>query len=212
MIKKKESTSGRIKDYLKGIICLGGGIILVILGFVWISILPLAIVLWVIGFPWAFTGLGLIIHNKKNNTHYYNTDSSSSSSSTSQVKRYGKPKNPNEDNDEPKELSTSYVENAIVGMSNGYVNVAYANVNRDSANRFSINLELEKLVGWEGPYSDSAYNEGARSMKNDVEKKVNELGGSANVKYTWRWLFNLYIKWSSSCILQDVLFYSCHYG
>ncbi len=181
MIKKKESTSGRIKDYLKGIICLG------ILGFVWISILPLAIVLWVIGFPWAFTGLGLIIHNKKNNTHYYNTDSSSSSSSsTSQVKRYGKPKNPNEDSDETKELSTTDVTNAIMGMSNGYVNVVDAYVNRDSANRFTINLQLEKLVGWEGPYSDSAYNEGARSMKSDAERKVNELGGSANVKISWR--------------------------
>lgn len=186
MINKKEDKGGRIKDYLKGIICLGGGVLLIILGFVWISILPLAIVFWIIGFPWATTGIGLIIHNKKNNTLYYNTNSSgSSSSSTSQVKRYGKPQNPNEDDNEQEELTVSDVINFVIGMSNGYVNVADAYVNRESANRFSINLKLERLVGWEGPYNESAYNEGARSMQNEVLQELSKLGGSGRVSYTW---------------------------
>ena len=46
-------------------------------------------------------------------------------------------------------------------MSNGYVNVVDAYVSRDFKNRFTITITLEKLVGWEGPYSNSAYNKNA---------------------------------------------------
>lgn len=82
-MKKYTDNKGRFKDYLKGIISLVGGVLLIILGVVWLDILPLAIVLFVIGVPAVFTGLGLIIHNKKNNTHYSGSSSSSSSSSGS---------------------------------------------------------------------------------------------------------------------------------
>ena len=68
----------------------------------------------------------------------------------------------------------------------GYVNVVEAYVSRDFNNRFKITIALEKLVGWEGPYSNSAYNENARSMVNDVSSTVSRLGGSSRVSFTWR--------------------------
>ena len=46
-------------------------------------------------------------------------------------------------------------------MSNGYVNVVDAYISRDFNNRFTITITLDKLVGWEGPYSNSAYNKNA---------------------------------------------------
>lgn len=70
-------------------------------------------------------------------------------------------------------------------MSNGYVNVVDAYVSRDFNNRFTITITLEKLVGWEGPYSDSAYNENVRAMVNDVSSTVSRLGGSSRVSFIW---------------------------
>ena len=71
-------------------------------------------------------------------------------------------------------------------MSNGYVNVVDAYVSRDFNNRFTITITLEKLVGWEVPYRNSAYNENARAMGNDVSSTVSRLGGSSRVSFTWR--------------------------
>ncbi len=82
-MKKYTDNKGRFKDYLKGIISLIGGVLLIIIGVVLLEILPLAIVLFIIGVPAVITGLGLIIHNKKNNTHYSGSSSSSSASSGS---------------------------------------------------------------------------------------------------------------------------------
>lgn len=70
-------------------------------------------------------------------------------------------------------------------MFNGYVNVVDAYVSRDFNNRFTITITLEKLVEWEGPYSNSVYNENARSMVNDVSSTVSRLGGSSRVSFIW---------------------------
>ena len=148
----------------------------------WISILPLSIVLWIIGCPLVVNGIITIFGRKQNNTSN-NGSRLSSSSSNSNVRRYGRPQNPNSDEEL---LSVSDVRDAIVGMFNGYVNVVDAYVSRDFNNRFTITITLEKLVGWEGPYSNSAYNENARSMVNDVSSTVSRLGGSSRVSFTWR--------------------------
>ena len=70
-------------------------------------------------------------------------------------------------------------------MSNGYVNVVDAYVSRDFNNRFTITITLEKLVGWEVPYRNSAYNENSRSMVNDISSTVSRLGGSSRVSFIW---------------------------
>ena len=81
-MKKYENKKGRIKDYLKGIISIAVGVVLIIIGIIWVEILPLAIVLWVLGCSAVVTGIGLIIHNKKNNTIYAGGSSSESSPSS----------------------------------------------------------------------------------------------------------------------------------
>ena len=181
MSSNNNNTSNKIKDSLKGIISVGAGAFLVILGFVWITILPLSIVLWIIGCPLVVNGIRTIFSRKQNNTD--NGSRLSSSSNNSNVRRYGRPQNPNSDEEL---ISVSDVRDAIVGMSNGYVNVVEAYVSRDFNNRFTITITLEKLVGWEGPYCGSAYNENARSMVNDVSSTVSRLGGSSRVSFTWR--------------------------
>ena len=107
----------------------------------------MSIVLWIIGCPLVVNGIITIFGRKQNNTSN-NGSRLSSSSSNSNVRRYWRPQNPNSDEEL---LSVSDVRDAIVGMSNGYVNVVDAYVSRDFNNRFTITITLEKLVGWEGP-------------------------------------------------------------
>ena len=107
----------------------------------------MSIVLWIIGCPLVVNGIRTIFGRKQNNTSN-NGSRLSSSSSNSNVRRYGRPQNPNSYEEL---ISVSDVRDAIVGMSNGYVNVVDAYVSRDFNNRFTITITLEKLVGWEGP-------------------------------------------------------------
>ena len=64
-MSSNNNTSNKIKDSLKGIISIGAGAFLVILGFVWITILPLSIVLWIIGCPLIVNGIRTIFSKNK---------------------------------------------------------------------------------------------------------------------------------------------------
>ena len=106
----------------------------------------MSIVLWIIGCPLVVNGIRTIFGRKQNNTAN-NGSRLSSSSSNSNVRRYGRPQNPNSDEEL---LSVSDVRDAIVGMFNGYVNVVDAYVSRDFNNRFTITITLENSLDGKG--------------------------------------------------------------
>lgn len=85
-LKKIASKWGMFKDAIKGLETLGIGILLIILGFATLAILPLAIICFIAGGSMTFTGLGLIIHNKRNNSFLVYPENRPSSKSTSALK------------------------------------------------------------------------------------------------------------------------------
>ena len=75
--------SGVFKDYLKGIIVGGLGLIIAIVFFSAWGSQVLGIIFGVIGILIFISGLGLIIHARRNNSYYVGKNSSSSSSGSS---------------------------------------------------------------------------------------------------------------------------------
>lgn len=173
--KKYENKKGRVKDYLKGIIFIGAGVFLIILGVVWVSILPLAIVFWVLGCPAVFTGLGLIIHNKRNNTYASSGSSSGASSGSSpspeSPKRFRHPENPAKNS-----VSQSSVVRAVSHLSYGQVRVSNAYVSEVYPNEFNIELTLSNSTG----ESDSLEAH-ANAVVDQAKRAVEKLGASANI-------------------------------
>lgn len=172
--KKYENKAGRIKDYIKGFILIGVGVLLIILGVVWVSILPLAIVLWVLGCPAAATGVGLIIHNKKNNTIYAggsSSESSSGSSSSDSPKRFRHPEKPAESN-----VSQSAVLRAVRHLGEGQVRVSNAYVVETYPNEFNIELTLSNYTG-----ESDMLETYANAVVDQARRAVENLGASATI-------------------------------
>lgn len=175
MGKKYENKSGRIKDYLKGIVSIGVGALLVIIGFVWISILPLAIVLWVIGCPAVVTGIGLIIHNKKNNTVYEGGSSSgcsSESSSSDSPKRFRRPEDPSKSDT----VSVNKVYRAVNHLGAAQVYVISASVYESGPNEFDIELTLGNKTG-----ETDMLNAYAGDVVDQAKRAVEKLGAAARI-------------------------------
>lgn len=167
--------SGMAKDLLKGIICVGVGVLLVIIGFACISILPLAIVLWVVGAPTTITGLGLIIHSKKNNTYSPSPRSSSSSSSSyDSPKSYRRPQNPNQTQE--RRIWSSDVFKAVRYLSYGSVYVINASVSETYQNQFDVDLTL----GIKGQ-PDSMLETEARAVLDQATRAIERLGAGASI-------------------------------
>lgn len=175
--KTYQNKKGRLKDFLKGLILIGVGVLLIIIGIVWISILPLAIVLWVLGCPAVFTGIRLIIHNKKNNTRViYDSPSSESSyssgsSPSDSPKRFRHPENPSQNS-----VSQSSVLRAVSHLGEGQVRVSNAYVTETYPNEFNIELTLSNYTG-----ESDMLETYANAVVNQAKRAVEKLGASATI-------------------------------
>lgn len=172
-----ENKWGRFKDYIKGIIFGGVGGLLIIIGFIWLEVLPFAIVCWVLGVPAFLTGLSLIIHNKKNNTTTSSPKSSSSSgssTSSNSPKRFGHPQKSTET--EERKVWRSDIFKAVRNLSYGQVYVKDASVNETGINEFDIVLTLCNKTG-----EDDMLETHAHAVVDQAQTAVSRLGASANI-------------------------------